>query len=384
MKVCIYRPCPVFKNAVQIKRWAGTRPGWAITSLFMTASKFDSAPTGSSQITRFLRPKGSPAPAASASASTAHEPAASASAAASQHWLQSTAAGSMHVASQSAQQAAASAVPAAAAPAASNEAQAASAASRPAEPTAISDCLMDTPAAGSRTGEHASGPTTMAQGLATSMQGQCPPGSAAVGALLPASAAPRESLHDGSTERGPDVSTVKDLGSLQHCPPAQCAEGTNEQASSEGRQQSLLSSVPRSSSTSNVAEASELHSPIAQQQPQSQRVETEQGHLKHEDQQVLSHGEAGILPEHIRSVSAPRRVVSDVEHSSGGGPQQTAVGEASSAWPAQHAAPQPDGYSRQAREGDHSDYSHLSQEVRISSTASPSSEDLHPAQLCCT
>ena len=49
---------------MQIKRWAASSPGWAITSLFMTASKFDSAPTGSSTIMRFLKPKGSPEPAA--------------------------------------------------------------------------------------------------------------------------------------------------------------------------------------------------------------------------------------------------------------------------------------------------------------------------------
>lgn len=46
--------------SVQIKRWAASTPGWSITSLFMTASKFDSAPTGSSTIMRFLKPKGSP------------------------------------------------------------------------------------------------------------------------------------------------------------------------------------------------------------------------------------------------------------------------------------------------------------------------------------
>ena len=45
---------------LQIKRWAASTPGWAITSLFMTASKFDSAPTGSSTMMRFLKPKGSP------------------------------------------------------------------------------------------------------------------------------------------------------------------------------------------------------------------------------------------------------------------------------------------------------------------------------------
>lgn len=45
---------------VQIKRWAASNPGWALTSLFVTASKFDSAPTGSSTIMRFLKPKSSP------------------------------------------------------------------------------------------------------------------------------------------------------------------------------------------------------------------------------------------------------------------------------------------------------------------------------------
>ena len=369
------RQRPECKDAVQIKRWAGTRPGWAITSLFMTASKFDSAPTGSSQITRFLRPKGSPAPAASASPSMAHEPAASASAAAREHWLQSSAAGSSHAPSEGVQHAAASAVPAAAAPAASNEAQAGSAASRPAEPAAISSCPVDAQTAFSRTGEHVSGPTTMAQGLATIMQGQAPPGSTAANALLPASAVPRESLHDGSTERTPGASTLADLGPLQHCSPAQCAEGTDEQERSEGRLQSLLSNVPCSSSTRNVAEASELHGAIGQQQSESHRVETKQHQLKHEDQQVLSHGEEGVSPEHASSVSASRGVVSGVE---------TAVGGASISWPAQHAAPQPDRDSRQAREGDQSDYSHLSQEVRVSSTELPSSKDLHPAQLCCT
>ena len=52
---------------MQIKRWAASTPGWFITSLFMTASKFDSAPTGSSTIMRFLKPKGGPE-------STAHGP----------------------------------------------------------------------------------------------------------------------------------------------------------------------------------------------------------------------------------------------------------------------------------------------------------------------
>ncbi len=52
---------------VQIKRWAAERPGWAITSLYMTASNFSSAPTGASTITRFLKPRaGSPLPATSA------------------------------------------------------------------------------------------------------------------------------------------------------------------------------------------------------------------------------------------------------------------------------------------------------------------------------
>ena len=59
---------------LQIKRWAASTPGWSITSLFMTASKFDSAPTGSSTIMRFLKPEGSPE-------STAHGPALSGSAA---------------------------------------------------------------------------------------------------------------------------------------------------------------------------------------------------------------------------------------------------------------------------------------------------------------
>ena len=290
----------------------------------------------------------------------------------------------MHAASEGAQHAAASPVPTAAARAASSEAQAGSAASRPAAPTAISSCPVDTQTAGSRMGEHVPGPSTMAQGLAMSMQRQALPGSAAAGALLPASAAPGEKLHDDGTERTPGASTLADLGSLQHCPPAQCAEGTDERERSKERRQSLLSNVPRGSRTSNVAQASELHSAIGQQQSLLQRVKTKQHHLEHEDQQVLSHGEAGVSPEHASGVSAPGRVVSGVEHSIGGGPQETAVGCASSAWPAQHAAPQPDGDSRQAREGDQSDYSHLSQEVRISSTASPSSEDLHPAQLCCT
>ncbi|CAL8468278.1 g7818 [Coccomyxa elongata] len=50
-----------------IKRWAAERPGWAITSLYMTASNFSSAPTGASTITRFLKPRlGSPLPATSA------------------------------------------------------------------------------------------------------------------------------------------------------------------------------------------------------------------------------------------------------------------------------------------------------------------------------
>ncbi|EIE19275.1 DNA/RNA polymerase, partial [Coccomyxa subellipsoidea C-169] len=43
-----------------IKRWASDRPGWAITSLYMTASNFQAAPTGSSTITRFLKPKSAP------------------------------------------------------------------------------------------------------------------------------------------------------------------------------------------------------------------------------------------------------------------------------------------------------------------------------------
>ena len=354
---------------MQIKRWAGTRPGWAITSLFMTASKFDSAPTGSSQITRFLRPKGSPAAAVCASASTAHEPATSASAAAPEHWLQSSATNSMHATSEGARHAAAFSVPAAAAPAASSEAQAGNAASRPAEPTAISSCPVDAQTAGSRMGKHVPGPTTMAQGLAMSMQGQALSGSTAADALLPASAAPRESLHDGSTERTPGASTLADLDSLQHCPPAQCAEGPDEQERSEERRQKPLRSAPRSSSASNVAEASEVHSATVVQQAQLQRVETEQDHLKHEDQQALSHGEAGILPEHASGVSASRRVVSSVEYLNGGGPQETAVSGASSAWPAQHAAPQLDGDSRQAQEGDQSGYSHLSQEVCISFSA---------------
>ena len=381
----VSRQRPVCKDAVQIKRWAGTRPGWAITSLFMTASKFDSAPTGSSQITRFLRPKGSPAPAAdSASASTAHAPPASASVA-PEHWLQSSAAASAHAASGGAQPAAAPAVPAAGAPAASSEAQASSAASRPVEPKIVSGCPVDAQTAGSRTGAHAPGPTTMAQGLAMSMQGQSVPGPAAAGALLPASAAPRDTLHTGSTERTPGASTLADLGSSEHCPPAQCAEGADEQEWSEERRRSLVSNVPRSSSMSNMAEASEVHSVPVQQQSQSQRVETEQHYLIQEDQQVLPHGEAGNVPEHASSAAAPWGVVSSVRHLSGKktqkSPQETSVIGASSAWPAQRAAPQPDADSSKAQEGDPSGYGHLSQEVCTSSTAAHSREDLHTPQL---
>lgn len=45
--------CP---GCVQIKRWAADKRSWAITSLYMTASNFVAAPTGSSTITRFLTP----------------------------------------------------------------------------------------------------------------------------------------------------------------------------------------------------------------------------------------------------------------------------------------------------------------------------------------
>ena len=358
---------PVCKDSVQIKRWAGTRPGWAVTSLFMTASKFDSAPTGSSQITRFLRPKGSPAHADSASASTAHTPAASA-APAPEHWLQSSAAGSAHAASEGAQHAAASDVPAAAAPAASDDAQAGSAASRLAEPTALSNCPVDAQAGSSGTDEHAPGPTTMAQGLAMSMRGQLSPGSTAAGAL-PASAAPNESLHDGSTERNPGALSLADLRSLQSCLPPQCAEGTDQQEWSKGRQQSLISNVPWSGSTcapaqtGNMAEAPELHGVPVQQQPQSQGLETEQRHLRHDDQEMLSHGEVGILPEQASSALAPERVDSGVMHLGRKGLHEIAVIDASSAQPAQQAAPQPDEECRGIQEGEPSRYSHLSQEV---------------------
>lgn len=68
-----WRRCPETTShqmaPVQIKRWAADKPGWAITSLFMTASKFDSAPTGSSTIMRFLKPKSSPKSTAHGSAS---------------------------------------------------------------------------------------------------------------------------------------------------------------------------------------------------------------------------------------------------------------------------------------------------------------------------
>ena len=47
-------------GSAQIKRWASDRPGWAITSLYMTASNFQAAPTGASTITRFLKPKSAP------------------------------------------------------------------------------------------------------------------------------------------------------------------------------------------------------------------------------------------------------------------------------------------------------------------------------------
>ncbi|BDA43773.1 DNA polymerase eta [Coccomyxa sp. Obi] len=59
---------PMAADALKlIKRWAAERPGWAITSLYMTASNFSSAPTGASTITRFLKPRlGSPPPATSA------------------------------------------------------------------------------------------------------------------------------------------------------------------------------------------------------------------------------------------------------------------------------------------------------------------------------
>ncbi len=60
---------------VQIKRWAAERPGWAITSLYMTASNFSSAPTGASTITRFLKPRlGSPLPATSAPGQQQQQP----------------------------------------------------------------------------------------------------------------------------------------------------------------------------------------------------------------------------------------------------------------------------------------------------------------------
>ena len=42
----------------QIKRWAAEQPGWAVTSLYLTAASFAAAPTGASTITRFLtRPR---------------------------------------------------------------------------------------------------------------------------------------------------------------------------------------------------------------------------------------------------------------------------------------------------------------------------------------
>jgi hypothetical protein len=42
---------------LQIKRWAVEKRGWAITSLYMSASNFVAAPTGSSTIMRFLAPR---------------------------------------------------------------------------------------------------------------------------------------------------------------------------------------------------------------------------------------------------------------------------------------------------------------------------------------
>ncbi|KAK9915303.1 hypothetical protein WJX75_007291 [Coccomyxa subellipsoidea] len=50
---------PMAADALKlIKRWASERgPGWAITSLYMTASNFQAAPTGASTITRFLKPR---------------------------------------------------------------------------------------------------------------------------------------------------------------------------------------------------------------------------------------------------------------------------------------------------------------------------------------
>ena len=340
----------------------------------MTASKFESAATGSSQIPRFLKPKGSPAPAVSASASTAHAPAASVSAA-SEHWLQSDAAGSMHTASEGAQEAAVSAVLAAA-----NEAQTGSTASMPAEPGAMSSCPVDAQAAGNRNSKHAFGLTTMAQGLevseqslAVSKQSQPFVGTAAAGALLPASAAPGENLCDGSAERSLGASGLadlgSDLGSLQHCPPAQCAEGAPQQERSEGRQQTLLSDVTCSSSTcapaqtGGMAEISELHGAPVLQQAQPQRDETVQYSSGHADQQMLLHGEAGTLPEHASSTPALQGVDNGSKHLGGEGPHEVAVVAAPTAWPAQQAALQPAGESRKAQEGEPSRHSQLSQEV---------------------
>ena len=38
-----------------VRKWAADKPGWSITSLFITASNFADAPTGASNITRFLK-----------------------------------------------------------------------------------------------------------------------------------------------------------------------------------------------------------------------------------------------------------------------------------------------------------------------------------------